>query len=272
MRVRVRERRLELVLAHDQRQAALAVDAPQDVHDAAGERGIEARRGLVGQDHRRRLGQRARDRHALLLAARERVGAAVGERARGPTCARHSQRERAVGRREAPDQARPAAARSRAGRPARCRAPSARRTRLNCWKIMPICRRTSRSARGSAPGHRPGRPTRTVPAVGSTSRLIARRNVVLPAPLRPMITTNSPRLDAEIDPVEGHRAGRQHHPQPAHLDHAGSAGRLADAAGRARSVDARQRGREPSRSIGRADRIVLPVVGGLEPVDVVERA
>ena len=44
-----------------------------------GEGGIEARGRLVGQDHAGRLRERARDGHALLLAARQRVGAALGE-------------------------------------------------------------------------------------------------------------------------------------------------------------------------------------------------
>src|SRR5262245_34674275 len=70
---------LELVLAHNEREPLRAVDRPEDVHDAAGERGIEARGGLVGQDDRGPLRERARDRDALLLAAREGVGAAVRE-------------------------------------------------------------------------------------------------------------------------------------------------------------------------------------------------
>src|SRR4030095_14722782 len=48
-----------------------------------------------------------------------------------------------------------------------------------------------RSSAGSAPVTvRPA--TRTTPAVGSTRRLSERRSVVLPLPLRPSTTTNSP--------------------------------------------------------------------------------
>src|SRR5205823_7964949 len=75
----VRERGLELVLAHDERESALDVDAPEDVHDAPSELRVEARGGLVGEDHVRRLREGAGDRDALLLAARERVGPALGE-------------------------------------------------------------------------------------------------------------------------------------------------------------------------------------------------
>ena len=67
------------MLADDDRDAVVDVDAPEQIHDAAGELRIQARRGLVGQDHRRRLREGARDRHPLLLAARQRVGTPLGE-------------------------------------------------------------------------------------------------------------------------------------------------------------------------------------------------
>src|SRR3989442_15284155 len=44
----VGQRGLELVLADDEREPLLDVDRPEDVHDAAGQRGVEARGGLVG--------------------------------------------------------------------------------------------------------------------------------------------------------------------------------------------------------------------------------
>src|SRR5207244_335488 len=65
--------------AHDEREPMLAIDRLENVHDAAGERGIEAGGGFVGQNDRGPLGEGARDGHTLLLAARERVGAAAGE-------------------------------------------------------------------------------------------------------------------------------------------------------------------------------------------------
>src|SRR5882672_7392134 len=102
---RVGQRRLELVLAHDQREPLLAIDRLEDVHDAAGERGIEARGGLVGQDDRGPLGQGARDGHPLLLTARESVGAAVDEM-READLREARMRQLAVGVRKAPEQAR----------------------------------------------------------------------------------------------------------------------------------------------------------------------
>src|SRR2546428_1071171 len=102
---RVGQRRLELVLAHDEREPMLAIDRLENVHDAAGERGIEAGGGFVGQNDRGPLGEGARDGHTLLLAARERVGAAAGEVYQPHLCEARA-RELAVGVREAPEHAR----------------------------------------------------------------------------------------------------------------------------------------------------------------------
>ncbi|GAA4691978.1 hypothetical protein GCM10023215_31240 [Pseudonocardia yuanmonensis] len=53
--------------------------------------------------------------------------------------------------------------------------------RLNCWKIIPTSARSARSPRSpSVPVSRPA--TVTVPAVGSSSALTMRTNVLLPAP------------------------------------------------------------------------------------------
>ena len=61
------------MLADHERDPVLGVDAAQEIHDAARELRVEARGGLVGEDHRRRLRERARDRDALLLTAGELV-------------------------------------------------------------------------------------------------------------------------------------------------------------------------------------------------------
>ena len=180
------------------------------------------------------------------------VSARRAARRARPTCSRHAR----------------AAARSASGkRPSRLgsgrtwpRRPAstlsstdARRTRLNCWKIMPTCRRASRSAAGPAPvTSRPA--TRTVPEVGSTSRLIERSSVVFPAPLRPRITTNSPGPHGQVHPVEGRRGWREDHAEAGDLDHGAGRRRARRGCGRSRArrghrreVGA-QRGRMPSRS------------------------
>ncbi len=53
--------------------------------------------------------------------------------------------------------------------------------RLNCWKTMPMPRRSFRSSRsGRAWISRPS--TETVPAVGRSSAFTSRTSVLLPAP------------------------------------------------------------------------------------------
>ena len=70
---------LEHVERRHHRDAVLLVDPAQELHHGVGQRGVEARHRLVGQDHRRLLEQGPRDGDALLLAARECVHAAIGE-------------------------------------------------------------------------------------------------------------------------------------------------------------------------------------------------
>ena len=65
--------------------------------------GIEARHGLVGQDQPGLLRQRARDRHALLLAAGELVGPRVGS-VHEPHGVETGERDLAIGAGEAPQQ------------------------------------------------------------------------------------------------------------------------------------------------------------------------
>ena len=65
-------------------------------------------------------------------------------------------------------------------------------SRLNCWKIMPIFWRASRSPfLSSAVSSWPD--TKTRPLSGRSSRFISRSSVDLPAPLRPMSPSASPR-------------------------------------------------------------------------------
>ena len=62
---------LGIVRHQHQRGAAGAPDVEQQVHDVAAGRRVEVAGRLVGQHDRRIVGERARDRDALLLAARE---------------------------------------------------------------------------------------------------------------------------------------------------------------------------------------------------------
>ena len=67
----------------------------------------------------------------------------------------------------------------------------ARLTRLNVWKIMPMCERSSRSCRAEAPRTRTPSTT-TSPELSGTSPLTARMSVDLPAPERPTMTSICP--------------------------------------------------------------------------------
>ena len=56
---------------------ARAVDPVDQLHDPDRRLGVEVAGRLVGQEQRRVVDERARDRHALLLAARQLVGVVV---------------------------------------------------------------------------------------------------------------------------------------------------------------------------------------------------
>src|SRR2546427_12707162 len=99
------------------------------------------------------------------------------------------------------------------------------------------------------------------PAVGSTSRLIERRNVVLPAPLLPRMTTNSPARTARSIPcraaVEGGRTTES--PATSIIGSMRIVGSVSCSAG----ADAEQVHRRPNG-------VIFAVLGGREPVDLVE--
>ena len=65
-------------------------EVAEEVQHLRARRRVEVRGRLVGQQHRRRAGERPRDRHALLLAARR--GRAGGSRSRSPRPTRSSTR------------------------------------------------------------------------------------------------------------------------------------------------------------------------------------
>ena len=63
---------------HHDRRAAVLVDREEEIVNLRARRGVEVARRLVGQDELRLEDQRARQGHALLLAARELAGAVGG--------------------------------------------------------------------------------------------------------------------------------------------------------------------------------------------------
>ena len=69
---------------HHHRLARLARERVEEVEHRRGGLGVEVAGGLVGEDQGGVVDQRARDRHPLLLAAREPVGKAARAVGRGP--------------------------------------------------------------------------------------------------------------------------------------------------------------------------------------------
>ena len=161
---------------------ALLGQVAHDRQDVADQLGVERRGGLVEEHHRGIHREGPGDRGALLLAARQlgRVGVGlVGEAHALEVRPRHPRRPRP------------------------CPVPSTRRwgrvtlsrtvrwpKRLNCWNTMPIRRRAASMSQSGSVSSMP--PTVTVPAVGSSSRLMQRSRVDLPDPLGPMTQTTWP--------------------------------------------------------------------------------
>ena len=72
-------RLLLVVRDEDRRHVDLVVEAPQPGSQLLADAGVERAEGLVEQQHLRLDGERARERHALALAARELRRVAVGK-------------------------------------------------------------------------------------------------------------------------------------------------------------------------------------------------
>ena len=112
---------------------------------SAPERAVEVAGRLVGEHDRRPPDERARDRHALALAARQLLGAVVepvrrARRARAPSRARRRRSPRGVPRVEQPLWR-------------RCRARVIPSSRKNCWNTKPI-RGARRPASSRSPSSR----------------------------------------------------------------------------------------------------------------------
>ena len=183
------------VVRHDDdaSDAARRREREKQVHDLLARRRVEVAGRLVGEQHVRVVRERARDRDALLLAARE-------------------LRRQVVGARAEPDRVEQLGTRARRSRAA-CRVgASAASTfsravsvgiRLNCWNTKPsVSQPQARRARRRPAGR--GRCPRTAARRTSGGRAppSSCSSVVLPEPLGPATTRNSPRVDGEVDAVD----------------------------------------------------------------------
>ena len=172
--------------------AGLGADADElGLHALAGHL-VEGAERLVHQQQPRALGERARDRDALLHAAGELVGVPVGEVAEADQLDQLARARPASG-----------ACRRRAARAAaRCsRAPCARAAG------RPAGRRC-RSPGRAGPGGRSCRTPRPCPALGASRSAMRRSSVDLPQPLGPISETNSPAATSQGDVLERGDAAR----------------------------------------------------------------
>ena len=175
-------RELGVVRDEHERPAAVAVDRHEQLDDLAAGGAVEIARRLVGQQDRRIVGERARDRDALLLAARQlrRIVMPavrqpdVGEqrRARAPA---HPSRRRSP---SAPGCSRAPSATAAGGR-------TERRSRSSRRAAAPAPPRSS--AVMSTPS------SRMRPVVGASSPAMRPSSVDLPLPDGPVIATDWPR-------------------------------------------------------------------------------
>ena len=178
----------QLVRDDDDGHAELLVDVAQRVEQRARGLAVERRGGLVAQQHLRAAAP-ARGRSPRAASGRRRAGPGSCRSSRpGRPASRHSRTRASISAREW----RPWIFSGKAtlsNTVAFC-------SRLNCWKIMPMFWRVSRSSRrDSVVRSRP--PTSTLPASGRSSRLISRSSVDLPAPLLPIRPKMSPCVDVE---------------------------------------------------------------------------
>ena len=182
-----RRGQLRVVRHEHQRAAALAVDRDEQLDDLAARGAVEVAGRLVGQHDRRIVGQRARDRHALLLAAgqlRRVVMAAIRQPDVG------EQRSRARGRVASARRSPSARARSRTPSATAAGGRTERRCRSSRRAAAPAA--SSLSAVMSVPS------SRMRPVVGASSPAIRPSSVDLPLPDGPVIATARPARDREM--------------------------------------------------------------------------
>ena len=163
---------------------AVGVEPAEQLEDLGAAVGVEGTGGLVGQEERRLVDERAGDGQALALTA--------GERRRGWRRPCRAGRAGRAGRARAARRSRRAGAGRPARRGRRCRGRVIPSMRLKNWNTMPTWRRRIR-ARASSDASARSRPTtRTLPASGRSSPARTLRNVDLPQPDGPVRATNSP--------------------------------------------------------------------------------
>ena len=162
--------------------------------DLLGVLAVEIAGRLVRPHDRRVVDERARDRHALALAAGELVRAGGARGAAGPTSSSASSARRRASR--GATRARPAAA-ARRSRP-----PSGPASGCRTGRRSPSAARGSRSARGRTCQRAPTPSIRISPASIASRPERQFSSVVLPQPLGPMIATISPRASVEVDAAQ----------------------------------------------------------------------
>ena len=184
----------------DHRRAVLGRHAGEQVDDLAARLRVEVAGRLVGEHDARLDRERARDRDALLLAARE-VRREDGSRARRgrPRRAGRARDLRRSGR----------GRRSERASPRRSRRAVSVGIRLNCWKTKPNerSRSSASSWSGSVARSRPSKSTR--PALGRSSAPSSCSSVVLPRAARALERDELAGLDLEVDAVERADRGRR---------------------------------------------------------------
>ncbi len=175
---RAARRERDVVRDEDQRRAALAVEPEHQVRDFDAGGGVEVAGRLVGQQQLRLAGERARDRDALLLAARQLLRV-VGRAPREPDAVEPARRPRRRRR------ARPA---SSSGSITFSSAVSAGSS-WNDWKTKPSSRWRSaaRASSSSADSAMPS--SQTSPSLGRSSPARSPSSVVLPEPDAPTMAT-----------------------------------------------------------------------------------
>ena len=172
------------IVGDDQKSSARAAHLAERVEHGGGRFGIQAARGLVGEDQARPVDERAGDRHALRLAQRQQVRAGV--RARGQA---EPAQER-VG----------ALPRLRDGGRSRARPGSAMFSRaVSAGEEVALLEHEAEADAPEAPTvRRPRAPPGLVPSIqtcpssGRSSVPSMWRSVVLPQPLAPIRLTLSP--------------------------------------------------------------------------------
>ena len=184
-------RHLRAVGDHEDRLAT-GVQLPEEVEHLRGARGVERARRLVGQQQRGPVGQRAGDRDALALPARQPRGQLTGalqhaepvEQLAGP-------RERVLPR--APPTSAASATFSSA---VRCS------IRWKNWNTRPTCRRRRRASAAAPSPSRRAPAISMLPSSAGSSPASTCSSVDLPQPDGPIRATSSPRLDHEVDAAQ----------------------------------------------------------------------